>query len=467
MATITGPFRSFSPANRKARVAPNRSDRPTVRQPNIVFILADDWGWGDLGCHGHPWLQTPQLDALAAAGTEFEQFNVLNPVCSPSRVAFMTGHFPSRYCIHEHFAGGMNHRRGMPDWLDPRAPLLPRLLRDAGYTTGHFGKWHLTNRGTAGAPDPGAYGFDEWAVFNGAELADREAWFHDTADNAADFSRRHHAGPFYVNVWLHEPHAPHIPTEASMRRHVTLGRQQQVYAAVISDADNAVGRVLTALRESGAEDNTLVIFTSDNGPEPTGPAENWWMYNRHGKYGLGTHFSLGSTGGMRGAKRSLYEGGVRVPFIARWPGIVPAGSVDRTTVLSAVDLLPTLVAAAGAALPPAYRGDGECLGRALRGRPQGRTKPLCWDWRGRATEPDWWPRMAIREGDWKLLADADGSRVELYRVADDRCEQSDQAENRPEITASLLTKLQAWRAGLPARPDPACCSPVEAGESAL
>ncbi len=123
-------------------------------RPNIVFIYADDWGWGDLSCHGHSWLKTPNLDKLASEGTDFHQFHVLNPVCSPSRTAAMTGHFPARYCIHQHFAPGprMNTNRGMPDWLDPKAPNIARFLKVAGYRTGHYGKWHLTNRGRDDAP---------------------------------------------------------------------------------------------------------------------------------------------------------------------------------------------------------------------------------------------------------------------------------------------------------------------------
>ncbi|HEY6562913.1 MAG TPA: sulfatase-like hydrolase/transferase, partial [Pirellulaceae bacterium] len=133
-----------------------------AEKPNIVFIFADDWGWGDLSCHGHPWLKTPNIDRLASEGTDFLKFNVLNPVCSPSRTAVMTGHYPARYSIHQHFAApAQNHARNMPDWLDPKAPTLPRFLKQAGYRTGHFGKWHLTNRDTQGAPEPEAYGYDE------------------------------------------------------------------------------------------------------------------------------------------------------------------------------------------------------------------------------------------------------------------------------------------------------------------
>ena len=152
-------------------------------RPNIILIYADDWGWGDLGCHGHPWLKTPNLDKLASEGTDFQQFNVLNPVCSPSRTALMTGQYPARYSVHQHFAApAQNHARNMPDWLNPKAPTLPRILKQAGYRTAHFGKWHLTNAQTHGAPKPEAYGYDEFAIFNGgAELPSVD--MHATAPN--------------------------------------------------------------------------------------------------------------------------------------------------------------------------------------------------------------------------------------------------------------------------------------------
>src|SRR6186713_3693375 len=170
-------------------------------RPNVVFIFADDWGWGDLSGHGHPWLQTPHLDRLAREGTDFHQFNVLNPVCSPSRTAVMTGHFPARYSVHQHFENPtQNHERGMPDWLDARAPTLPRLFQHAGYRTGHFGKWHLTNRQTPGAPRPEAYGYDEAAVFNGgAEWP--QAGVSETAANSVAFIKAHRDRPFFLNVW--------------------------------------------------------------------------------------------------------------------------------------------------------------------------------------------------------------------------------------------------------------------------
>jgi len=420
-------------------------------RPNIVFIFADDWGWGDLSSRGHPWLQTPHLDRLAREGVDFRQFNVLNPVCSPSRTAAMTGMFPARFCVHEHFAPGINVQRGMPDWLDPRAPMLPRFLKQAGYRTGHFGKWHLTNSGATGAPLPAAYGLDESAVFNGPGP---QVGLHDIADHAVRFMRSSEGQPFYVNVWLHESHTPHVPTPESMEKWKHLDEQKQVYAAVISDGDKAVGKILDALRELRVEDNTIVIFSSDNGPEWTGGPDR---KGRPGRYD--TYYSMGQTGGLRGRKRSLFEGGIRVPFLVRWPGHAPAGVINERTVVTAVDLLPTLCAAAGVTLPGDYRGDGENLLAAFRGQAVTRTRPIFWEWRGNKTEPDWWPRLAVRDGDWKLALTYDASRVTLHRLVDDRAEATDVAKENPAIVARLTQLALEWKASLPEKPSPDCISP--------
>ncbi len=434
------------------------AERPTpkaVAKPNIIFIFADDWGWGDLGCHGSKWVKTPNLDRLAREGTDFHQFNVLNPVCSPSRTAAMTGQYPARWSVHQHFANfALNRQHGMPDWLDPKAPMLPRVLKQAGYRTGHFGKWHLTNRGVVDAPEPRAYGFDEWAVFNGPG---EQAGLHDTATNAVKFIRAHQHEPFYLNVWLHESHTPHVPTDESMKRHADLEEQKQVYAAVITDGDNAVGQVLTALKETGLEQNTLVIFSSDNGPESTGPERNK-QHRANSEQGLGTYYSVGETGGLRGRKRSLFEGGVRVPFIVRWPGHTPAGVTNNTTVLTAVDLFPTLCAAAGVPLPTDYRPDGENLLAALEGKNATRTKPIFWEWRGTSHPPDWWPRLAVREGDWKLYLAPARNRAELYDESNDRREQQDQAARHPDIVARLKRLALEWKSTLPEQPRPDCIS---------
>jgi N-acetylgalactosamine-6-sulfatase len=426
-----------------------------TNRPNVVFIFADDWGWGDLSCHGNTWLKTPNLDKFASEGIDFQQFNVLNPVCSPSRTAATTGMYPARFCIHQHFAPNINVKRGMPDWLDPKAPTIARFFKNAGYRTGHFGKWHLTNEGAEGAPQPSAYGFDEFSVFNGPGGPDSQAGFHATAGNAVRFIRESKGQPFYLNVWIHESHIPHVPTKESMEQWKNLDEQKQVYAAVITDGDNEVGQVLAALKETGVAENTIVIFSADNGPEWTGSKPN-----KNVDRGFNSYYSVGTTGGLRGRKRSLFEGGVRVPFLVRWPGHTPAGVKNEKTVLSAVDLLPTLCAAAGVKLPDDYKGDGENLLDAFSGKEIARTRPIFWEWRGPKTGPgpDYWPRLAVREGDWKLVMTDDAKRVELHHLIGDRAETKDSAPEHPEIVARLSKMALDWNATLPQKPNPDCIS---------
>ncbi len=428
-------------------------------KPNIVLIFADDWGWGDLSCHGSNWLKTPNLDKLASQGTDFDQFNVLNPVCSPSRTALMTGNFPARYCVHQHFAApAQNHDRNMPDWLDPQAPMLPRFLKQAGYRTAHFGKWHLTNAQTEGAAKPELYGYDEFSVFNGG-AGWPSAGLHDAGIDAAAFIKANRDKPFFINTWLHESHTPHVPTPQSMQKWQHLEAQQQVYAAVITDGDNAVGTILDALRAEGLEENTIVMFSSDNGPEHTaakaGPQK--LDLDAH-TTGYDTYYSVGETGGMRGRKRSLFEGGVRVPFIVRWPGHTPAGKKNHSTVITAVDLLPTLCAAADVELPVVYHGDGENLLAAFEGEAIPRTRPIYWEWLGTKTEPDYWPRLAVRDGNWKLVMTDDAKRVELHQLDNDRAEAQDVANDHPDIVARLTKLALRWKATLPTTPNPECLS---------
>lgn len=433
------------------------ADAPT--KPNIIFIYADDWGWGDLGCHGHPWLKTPNLDRLASEGTDFQQFNVLNPVCSRSRTAVFTGMYPARFSVHQHFADpAQNHQRGMPDWLDPKAPSLPRFLKQAGYRTAHFGKWHLTNAQTEGAPKPEAYGYDEALVFNGGagwESAD----LHATAANTVAFIKANKSQPFFINAWIHESHTPHVPTPESMEKWKHLDPQKQVYAAVITDGDNAVGEILDALKAEGLEDNTIVMFSSDNGPEHTAAKDAPPKTDPDAQVtGYDTFYSVGETGGMRGRKRSLFEGGVRVPFIVRWPGHTTAGAKNDATAFSAVDLLPTLCAAAGVTLPADYKGDGENLLAAFNGKAIPRTRPIFWQWLGMKSGPDYWPRLAVRDGDWKLVMNDDAQRVELHHLTQDRAEATDVSKAHPEIVSRLTKLALGWKATLPTAPNPECLS---------
>jgi len=430
-------------------------ERTHPGKPNILFIYADDWGWGDLSSHGNTWLSTPNLDRLATQGTEFYQFNVNNPVCSPSRTAAITGQYPARYSVHQHFSTVENHiAMGMPDWLDPKAPTLPRILKQAGYVTGHFGKWHLSNTRVTDAPLPSEYGIDEYAGFNGPGV---QLKVNETCNQAIDFIKRHKNEPFFINLWVHEPHTPHYPSEASLQRFSSLDKQRQVYASVIADGDRRIGEVLETLKQLNLENDTLVVFSSDNGPEITGKPIPGKKEDNLVKGGLGEYYSVGTTGGMRGRKRSLYEGGVRVPFMVRWPGKVPAGKLNETTEITAVDLLPTFCAAAGVALPEGYKPDGENMLRAFKGEPVSRTKPIFWEWQGTHVG-DNWPCLGVRRDQWKLLMSYDKSRVELYDIPANRLESKNVADQHPDVVKELIAMVEKWKAELPTSAPSNCFS---------
>ena len=441
-------------ADETALPPPSSADRP-----NVIFILADDLGWGDLGCYGHPHIRTPHLDRLARQGTLFTQFYVNGSVCSPTRTAFMTGHFPARHAIHGHLAGGrLNRDRGMPDWLDPEVVLVTRLLRQAGYATAHFGKWHLGSG--PGAPHPGRYALDVHRTVNsnGPALGDEsDPYFRARStglmvDEAIAFIESHRDRPFYINLWTLVPHATLHPTDEELERYkrfspagVPYQGATQIYYAAVTGLDAALGRLFSRLDELGLNENTLVVFTSDNGPED--------IHIRNA-----SHSGTGSAGPFRGRKRSLYEGGVRVPFIVRWPNHVPAGRIDEESVLTAVDFLPTLCRLAGVDLPSDYHGDGEDVSDMLRGEPRPRRQPLLWEWRFRVHgDPvHHSPILSIRDGDWKLLMNPDQSRVELYDVPRDRMELKNLADRHPEIVDRLAARVLEWQATLPQGPvDPA------------
>jgi arylsulfatase A-like enzyme len=425
-------------------------------QTNIVFIFADDWGWGDLGCHDHPYLKTPNLDKLAADGTEFRQFTVASGVCSPSRAAVMTGHFPARHSIHGHFASVGSHRkRGMPDWLDPKAVLLPRLLQQAGYATAHYGKWHLTNVMVPDAPLPSEYGYDDYGAFNcsGVQMP-----VHEDVPRAIRFIEKSVAQskPFFINLWIHEPHTPHYPKPEYLKKFADLEEADRVYAAVLAHADARIGRLLATLDRLKVTDNTLVIFSSDNGPERTGKRRE--QNDASTGPGFGTFASVGTTGGHRGRKRSLLQGGVGVPFLARWPGKIAAGKVDDTTPLTAVDLLPTFCAIAGAKLPKGYAPDGVDQTAALLGKSGAqRVTPIFWEWRNARLKGTNWPTTAVRSGDWKMLVGKKG-RIELFRFPGDRLESSNVAKSHADEVEHLESLIDAWKKTIPTEADKHCLS---------
>lgn len=426
-------------------------------QPNIIFIFADDWGYGDLGIHGSAFCDTPCLDRMAAEGVDFQNFTVNNPVCSPSRAAVLTGQFPARHSVHEHFASFEHHQNAcMPDWLDPDAPMLPRMLKAAGYATAHYGKWHLSNDHISDAPLPEAYGYDEYGAFNLPINAGEQMAPTDAVPRAIDFMERHREQPFFINLWIHETHTPHYPKAEYLERFDDLNEQQRVYAAVVAEGDAGVGRILDALKALDLDANTLVIFSSDNGPE-------WTSEERHVDDtatgpGLGAYYSVGETAGLRGRKRSLYSGGIQVPFVARWPEQMPAGKIDQQSVLTAVDLVPTFLSLAGVDLPEGYEPDGEDMMAALCGQKFVRERPIFWEWAPARPHPLLWPHMGVREGPWKLLYNEQESLVELYRIDEDWGEHNDLAAEYPEVVSSLIEKLKAWKATLPTKPPRHCIS---------
>ena len=436
------------------------ADAGAADRPNILFVFADDWGWGDLGCHDHPYVKTPNIDRLAREGTDFHRFTVASGVCSPSRTAVMTGHFPARYNIDGHFAWvEQNAKRNMPDWLDVEAPLLPRILQQAGYKTAHYGKWHLANDMIPDSPLPSAYGYDDYGAFN---CAGEQMPVHDDAARTISFIEQATAQgkPFFINLWMHEPHTPFhvLPKYRWQFREAGLAEPDEIYAATLAHADERIGAVLDALDRLRLATNTLVIFSSDNGPaRATGDTALNLMYDTATGAGFGIAASKGITGGRKGYKAALFEGGIGVPFIARWPGNIPANTIDDQTLISAVDLLPTFCDLAGANVPKGYSPDGVSQVDALRGKPVAkRTKPLFWKadaaWPAPQNRPFHWGSYAIVDDGWKLIANQDLSHVELYDLTPDPLEKTDLADREQERLASLLTQLTTWRDSLPKAP---------------
>lgn len=429
-------------------------------QPNILFVYADDWGWGDLSCHGHEAIKTPNIDRLAKEGADFHQFTVGNPVCSPSRATILTGHYPARHRIHQHFASHkQNVERGMPDWLDPQLELLPKLFKKAGYRTGHFGKWHLSSSNIDGAPMPKAYGYDEAAtyvgpgkhVFSGLNLFNkmelRGSAHHEVAasflttaavEHTLKFIRNAGDKPFYINLWIHETHHLVSATEEDKKAYPDTKEPERTYYSAVTRADKQIGRVLSLIDELGKMNDTLVVFSSDNGPENTHP-------NPGDKF----YYSVGTTGGLRGRKRSLYNGGVGTPFIVRWPGHIPAGRVDKTSVITGVDMFPTLLKVAGINTPEGYVGDGMNILPIFKGKTLVRKKPIFWEWRGNHSQGETWPMLGMRDDHWSLLMSESGTRIELYNLKTDRAQSKNLAAANPDRVKEMISKIREWKVTLP------------------
>ncbi len=427
----------------------------TPSKPNFVIFLTDDQGYGDLGCMGAKDLQTPHLDALAADGVRFTNWYSNSPVCSPSRAALLTGRYPCHAGVRQ-ILGGDRTTPGLP--LD--TPTLAEALKPLGYRTGLFGKWHL---GAAPEFRPDRRGFDEsfnflagcidyyshifyWGMnaqhdpvhdlwHNGQEVWENGRYCTELiADYATEFVRDSGAdAPFFMYVAFNAPHYPmHAPQEY-MDRFAHLPKERQVMAAMLAAVDDGVGRVVDELKKQGVYDNTCILFMSDNGPSRE--TRNWLDGDRD-------PFPGGSSGGLKGNKFSLYEGGIRVPGLMCWPERIKAGQViDQPAI--AMDVFPTFLRAAGGD-PSRFDLDGTDLMPALTTGTVESQRPLFWEY-GEQT--------AVREGNWKLVlngrildASDPADAVHLSDLATDPNETRNLAAEQPEVTARLRKDAETWRA---------------------
>jgi arylsulfatase A-like enzyme len=428
-------------------------------KPNILFVFTDDFGWGDLGCYGGQFVPTPHLDRMAQEGIRFTQFYVAAPICSPSRVGCTTGAFPARWRLTSYLQTRKgNAACGQADFLDPQAPSLARLLKAAGYATAHIGKWHMGGgRDVTNAPAIGRYGFDEWVstwespdphpditatnwVWSPQDKVKRWERTGFFVDKTLDFLRRHPGQPCYINLWPDDTHTPFVPSAAMKQKYNAANNPngERNFQGVLEEYDRQMGRLFEGLKQLGAATNTLVLFSGDNGPLPA--------------------YEQRRTGGLRGSKLSLYEGGIREPLLVWWPGHAPAGRINERSVFTTVDLLPTLCAIAGAGIPAEVKGklDGEDLSAALTGGSPVRRQPVFWEY-GRNTNAFAYPKetrnrspnLAVRQGDWKLLINSDGSGAELYDLAADPNEENNLAAMEPAVARRMAEQALAWRRELP------------------
>ncbi|WP_197530979.1 sulfatase-like hydrolase/transferase [Bythopirellula polymerisocia] len=435
-------------------------------RPNIITVFIDDMGWTDLSCFGGTEVETTKIDQLASQGLRFTNFYVNSPICSPSRTALTTGQYPARHRITSFLAERqMNKIRGIANWLDVTAVTLPRLMAQAGYRAGHFGKWHMGGQRDVGeAPSITKYGFDASLTnFEGLgprvlplcdahdgqppkrydlgsaalgrgpiEWVDRSQVTARYVERAIEFIDASEAEgkPFFVNVWPDDVHSPFFPPEAK-RGDAT---KKTLYYGVLKTMDAQLGKLFDRIRsDDKLRNNTLILLCSDNGPEP----------------------GAGSSHPLRGAKGLLYEGGIRSPLIVWGPGNVAssaAGSSNDTTIVSSVDLVASLMSLSNLSPPKGYHSDGEDLLAALLGISQAqRSGSLFWrrppDRPGRKAHPN--PDLAVRDGPWKLLCQIDGSAVQLYNLENDIREKRNLAGDRKQIAQRLKRAVLEWNESLP------------------
>jgi uncharacterized sulfatase len=412
-------------------------------KPNIILILADDLGWADLGCFGNKFNETPNIDRLAREGLRFTQFYA-GPVCSPTRTNLQSGQDQARFGITQHIPG---HRRPYARLTDPAVPLqLPlevetfaERLGVVGYQTGYFGKWHLGGAGF-GPTQQGWKTAHETQGHTQSTVAGRAAPQRTAeflTDRAVEFIGERRTQPFLLQVSHYAVHIP-LSTTPELEKKFSAKSPQSgypsnpLYAGLLAELDASVGRIVAAVDAAGLAENTLILFLSDNGGIE---------HEQSGRIVTSNH-------PLRGEKGTLYEGGVRIPAIARWPGTIPA---DRESASSAIthDIYPTLVELGRATLPTTQPQDGVSLAAHLRNP----AAPL-------ARDTLYWhlphyhhstPASSLRRGDWKLIEFFEGNVLELYNLAADPAEKNNLATREPARARELRDALAAWRTRVGAR----------------
>jgi arylsulfatase A-like enzyme len=410
-----------------------------TQRPNIIIMNIDDMGYSDPSCFGGDYVNTTNIDRLASEGLSLTQFYTACPISSPSRVGLTTGMYPTRWGINTFLQERVNNAKNeQNDFLTDRAPSMARALKNSGYATRHFGKWHMGGgRDVKNAPSILNYGFDEyvstwespdpdplitsgnwiWQPTDSIKRWNRTAYF---VDKTLDFLALHKDRPCFVSLWPDDVHTPWVyeGDERSQRQSAPS------FAIVLAELDRQIGRFMQGLKNLGIDQDTIVIFIGDNGPAPA--------------------FDGHRTNDLRGQKGTLYEGGIRMPFIIRWPDHIPAGMKNDRSVVCMVDLFPSLCKIAGAELPTDYPLDGIDMSDVITGQSlRERATPLFWEF-GKCRPKRVSPHIAVREGEWKLLVNADGSRTELYNMTTDFNEKQNVAADHPFLTQRLKQAAIDW-----------------------
>ncbi|MEZ6099225.1 MAG: sulfatase [Pirellulaceae bacterium] len=444
---------------------------PTIavaRSPNIVLILADDLGWSDTATYGSKFYETPNIDRLASQGMKFNHYHA-NANCQPTRAALMTGQYAPRTGVYT--VGGINRFKWWQRSLRPvdnvvALPLekttIAQQLKQAGYVTGMFGKWHL---GEDGKHHPAERGFDEAIVTRGRHFDFETSpktqypagqYLADfLTDRAVGFIEKHRDEPFFLYLPHFAVHSPHQAKpeliERFKKKSPVGGHRNPTYAAMIASVDESVGRVMQALDQLGLADNTVLIFSSDNG--------GVGGYVREGIKQAG---DITDNAPLRSGKGSFYEGGIRVPLIVRWPGVAAVGSTCNVPAIH-VDMFPTFVDIAGGTLPDGQAIDGESIVPLLRDAQASLNRDAIYQhfpgYLGAGAQK--WrttPVGVVQSGNWKLLEFFEDGRLELYNVADDVGEENNLASSQPDRAKTMHAQLAAWResvgAKMPARHTP-------------